>query len=69
MISLLMIDVKGDGNCLFRCVSLALQHTQNKHQEFREMCANYLRENVELFKDRIHVGMLKNYDSTKDLFE
>jgi len=22
-----MIDVKGDGNCLFRCVALALQRT------------------------------------------
>lgn len=33
------------------------------------MCANYLRENVELFKDRIHAGMLKNYDPTKDLYE
>jgi hypothetical protein len=30
-INYLMIDVKGDGNCLFRCVAVALEGTQNTH--------------------------------------
>ncbi|CAK79173.1 unnamed protein product (macronuclear) [Paramecium tetraurelia] len=64
-----MIDVKGDGNCLFRCVALALQGTQNTHQEFRLMCANVIQENQAIFKEKIHQGMLKQYDESKEVFQ
>lgn len=37
------IDVPGDGNCFFRCVSLGLYHTEEKHQELRKSVANYMR--------------------------
>ena len=39
-----MYDVKADGNCLFRAVSLGLYGTQEKHDRIRANVVKFLRE-------------------------
>jgi hypothetical protein len=37
-------DVSGDGNCLYRAVSLAVYGTENKHLVFRRMAVDWIRD-------------------------
>ena len=46
-------DVLGDGNCLFRCLSLEIFKTQDKHTKVREEVVEALRENEGFFKSYI----------------
>lgn len=41
----------GDGNCLFRSVSLALFGNQNHHQELRNIAINEIEQNLGLFRN------------------
>ena len=41
--------MKGDGNCLFYCVSLALFDTIDQHQKLREIVASVILSNPDLF--------------------
>ena len=42
-------EVKGDGNCLFRSVSEQIEEDENKYQEYREKCVEYMKEKKEEF--------------------
>ena len=42
-------EVKGDGNCLFRSVAEQMEENENKYQEYREKCVEYMIEKKEEF--------------------
>lgn len=44
----LIRDVKGDGNCLFRCFSVVLQNHENDHSKIRKTIVKYVYNNYEL---------------------
>jgi len=52
------IDVKGDGNCLFRVISLAVYGDEAKHKEIRILACNMLLEHEEVYKDQIFPQLL-----------
>lgn len=41
---------KGDGNCLFRAISLQIYGNPEHHMELRERCVEYMRKNEEHYK-------------------
>lgn len=44
-----MIDIEGDGNCLFRALSYHLYGTEDKHAELRLQIVQYMEEREEEF--------------------
>ena len=48
-----MIEQEGDGNCLFRAVSLQVYGSSDNHTEVRERCMDYMAQNEEHFSDFI----------------
>ena len=38
------VDVIGDGNCLFRAISLILEGTENKYKKYRELICKSISE-------------------------
>ncbi len=45
-----MIQVQGDGNCLFRSVSVGECGSQEMHRDLRVSAVEYLKKNVEEFE-------------------
>jgi hypothetical protein len=45
-----MVRVAGDGNCLFRSISVALHNCQDKHKELRKQALDYLQENKQEYE-------------------
>lgn len=41
-----VVDVPGDGNCLFRALSLQLNGNQEQHHDLRQRLANHIRTSV-----------------------
>ena len=48
-----IINVEGDGNCFFRCLSQALHRTQEKHSEVRADIVNTMRKDKAFYGPRI----------------
>ena len=48
--NLKMIQVQGDGNCLFRSVSVGECGSQEMHRDLRESAVEYLKQNTEEFE-------------------
>lgn len=48
-----IINVKSDGNCLFRAIAMAINHDENNYAEFRERTARYIEENWNHYKEFI----------------
>ena len=44
------ITVEGDGNCMFRCLSLAMKGSQEEHQLIRRDIAAHMRKNKEVYE-------------------
>ena len=44
-----IIVVRGDGNCLFRSVAEQLEGNEEYYQKYREICADYMINNKEVF--------------------
>ena len=42
------VQIVGDGNCLYRCLSQALDETQENHKYYRELIYNYIEQNKTL---------------------
>lgn len=42
-------EVKGDGNCLFRCVSEQIEENENNYEIYRQKCVEYMKENKDDF--------------------
>lgn len=47
---LMVIDIDGDGNCLFRAISHQLFLTEDKHFELRQKCVEHMRKHRERFE-------------------
>ncbi len=47
---LMVIDIDGDGNCLFRAISHQLFLTEDKHLELRHKCVEHMRKHRERFE-------------------
>ena len=43
-------DVKGDGNCFFRCISVFFNGDEDKHEDIRRKVVETLRENKDCYK-------------------
>ena len=43
-------DVKGDGNCFFRCISVFFNGDEDKHEDIRRNVVETLRENKDRYK-------------------
>ena len=55
-----LINVEGDGNCIFRCISLALHGTQEKHSEIRAAIVETMSKDEAFYGQRID-GDIKNH--------
>ena len=56
----MIIDVNGDGNCFFRCMSLALHDSENEHKEIRERVVRKMREDKEFYRAYISTDFEKH---------
>ena len=52
---------KGDGNCLFRSLSLAIHETEEKHAEIRKQIVERLRNQKNKFKPYVDSEQYENY--------
>lgn len=59
-----MVEQEGDGNCLFRAVSLQVYGTADSHTELRERCMDFMSNNEEHYKDFVQ-GNFKEYIQRK----
>lgn len=46
-----MVEMEGDGNCLFRAISLQVYGDQNMHAEVRKACLDFMERDVSHFQD------------------
>ena len=44
-------EIKGDGNCLFRAISHQLYGVENHHSHIRTLCMQYIRHEHAFFQD------------------
>lgn len=49
-------DVKGDGNCLFRCLSLYLYGDENEHKTIRKEIVDFVCKHWAKYKDHIEAS-------------
>ena len=49
-----LVTVVGDGNCFYRCISYALEGTENFHSYYREIVYEELNENKKIYRDFIN---------------
>ena len=54
-------DVKGDGNCLFRCFSRYLYGMEERHKEIRFKIVRYVARDWKYFGDKSHRKNSKEY--------
>ena len=47
---LVISDVRGDGNCMFRSVADQLEGNQHNYASYREKCCDFMAENPENFQ-------------------
>lgn len=45
-----IVEVEGDGNCMFRAVSHQLYMSEESHTELRGLCVDHMREHRERFE-------------------
>lgn len=45
-----LIQIKGDGNCLFRALSLVVYGSEMYHSKIRELLVNFVRSNADKFR-------------------
>lgn len=43
------VSMRGDGNCLFNCISYYLYNTQERHMHVRNSCLDYIRTHIDEF--------------------
>ncbi len=44
------ISILGDGNCFYRCLSIHIEHTQEKHIYYRNLIFNFINENKKILQ-------------------
>jgi len=61
-----IIQVAGDGNCLFRAISLQIYGDETEHEMIRGNCANYIMKNETTFSPFIRSDALNSVKSYCD---
>ena len=56
LVGLKLVEIKPDGNCLFRAVAHQVIGDQEQHAAFRAEAVKYMRNNKEQFFDNFIVG-------------
>jgi OTU domain-containing protein 5 len=51
-----MVEQEGDGNCLFRAVSLQVYGSADNHAEVRERCMDFMARNEEHYSNFVAIG-------------
>lgn len=51
-----LVKVRGDGNCLFRALSLIVYGSEMCHSRVRQLLVNFVRENADNFKGYLSSG-------------
>ncbi|CAG9312414.1 unnamed protein product [Blepharisma stoltei] len=54
---LVIIPMKGDGNCMFRAISCHLTGFQESHRDIRNLVADYFEKNEERYKEILEDGL------------
>ena len=65
--SAIILNVKGDGNCFFRCLSLHFFNNENQHDALRQEIVAHMKRNETRFKEFAHqniVQYLENMSKT-----
>ena len=44
-----VVEIQGDGNCLFRAIADQLEGDEKKHCQYREAAVRYIKQNKELY--------------------
>ena len=58
-------DVMGDGNCFFRCLSIALHKHEEEHKKMRENVVQKMNEDKEFYKQLIDEDYQEHIDGMK----
>ncbi|KAK3108576.1 hypothetical protein FSP39_011066 [Pinctada imbricata] len=58
-------QVRGDGNCFYRCVSLHLYGTDENHKEIRADIAKEIQTNPSFFKRYVDIDIDKHVENTR----
>ena len=45
-----VVEIDGDGNCLFRAIADQLEGDEELHQFFRATCVDHIKENKDHYK-------------------
>jgi len=61
-LGLVLKDVKGDGNCLFRALGDQLNGDGQNHMEYRRVTVKYIRDNRDDFEPFMEEDMGKGFD-------
>lgn len=65
-LGLVLRDVEGDGNCLFRAVSDQLYGDQKRHPELRKLTCDFLESNEQDFEAWVKWGVAQEGESYAD---
>lgn len=60
-----MVEMEGDGNCLFRAISLQVYGDQSMHAEVRKNCLNFMERDVDHFQDFVADEVFHEYIARK----
>lgn len=53
-----VVDVLGDGNCLYRCFAYCIDNNENNHAEYRKKVVDYVFDNFEQEKERLLINRI-----------
>ena len=48
-----IIQIKGDGNCFFRCIAYYIYNDENKYEEVRKNICYFMKANISKYSDEI----------------
>ena len=57
------VDVRGDGNCLFRCVALVIWDSQDYHAKIRQNMINFVTEHKNDYTNSPYLDFGETLDS------
>ena len=62
-------DVKGDGGCYYRCLSLFFTGSESNYMKYRREVLEYIRENLDNYSTMIRSELSGSARSTSDYFQ
>ena len=62
-----IIPIRGDGNCLFRCISYFIYNIQDRHREIRLLAVDNIIKDWDFYKEFVHMPTIQNVESYRSL--